>query len=105
MNNFFSRKKLEDFLASNETELQLPKCNAYLRRLIYQTKTERFSDKVHLDTRVIEKDRLLFATKLKSTEERDEIEQKKHEDLVDQMEDYIGFSKVVRMIVESVSKQ
>lgn len=93
-------KQLEDFLTSEETELQLPKCSGFLRRLIYQTNAEKFSEKIQLDTRPIERDRLLFATKL-SRKQREEAEHQKHEDLVSQMEDYIGFSKVGRMIVES----
>ncbi|XP_066249816.1 poly(A)-specific ribonuclease PARN-like [Euwallacea similis] len=94
-------KTLEEFLQSEEPEIQLPKCNAFLRRLIYQTNTEKFHDKIQLETRTVEKDRILVASKLKSREERDEVEQKKFQKLFAQMENFIGFSKVIRMIIES----
>ncbi|KAJ8936371.1 hypothetical protein NQ314_012390 [Rhamnusium bicolor] len=71
-------------------------------RLVYQTKAEKFSDKISLETRVMDlKDRVLFATKLKSREEEQEIEKKKYEEQLTELEDFIGFTKVLRMIVDS----
>lgn len=97
------RKSLEDFIASEAQELKLPKCNAFLRRLIYQTNTEKFWDKIELETRNVDKDRILIASRLKTPQERRDTEEKKYANLIAQMEDYIGFSKVIRMIVDSVS--
>lgn len=100
---FVYRKSLEDFIASEAQELKLPKCNAFLRRLIYQTNTEKFWDKIELETRNVDKDRILIASRLKTPQERRDTEEKKYANLIAQMEDYIGFSKVIRMIVDSVS--
>lgn len=94
---------MEDFIDSEEQELKLPKCNAFLRRLIYQTNTEKFSDKIELETKNVDKDRILFASRLKTPQERRDMEEKKYTDLIAQMEDYVGFSKVIRLIVDSVS--
>lgn len=94
-------KELQDFLASEENEKELPKCNAFLRLLIYQVAKEKFQDQISLETRVVGKDRILFAKKYKSQIERMEIDEKKIEDMQNSMNDYIGFSKVIRMIIES----
>ncbi|ENN76445.1 hypothetical protein YQE_07039, partial [Dendroctonus ponderosae] len=59
-------KQLEAFLASNESELQLPKCNSFLRRLLYQTNNEKFHNRIQLSTHSVNSERILFATKLKS---------------------------------------
>lgn len=99
-----SRQQIEMFLDSNETELQLPKCNSFLRRLVYQTKTEKFSDKITLETRQLEnKDRILFVRRLKTREEEEEIEKQKYEEQIRELEDFVGFTKVLQMIVTSVS--
>lgn len=99
-----SRQQIEMFLDSNETELQLPKCNSFLRRLVYQTKAEKFSDKITLETRQLEnKDRILFVRRLKTREEEEEIEKQKYEEQIRELEDFVGFTKVLQMIVTSVS--
>lgn len=82
----------------------MPKCNAFLRRLIYQTAQERFIDKVSLQTKQLEnKDRIIFVSRLKSKEEleKDAIEKINLEN--EQLEEVIGFSRVIRFIVDSVS--
>ncbi|ENN76589.1 hypothetical protein D910_08381, partial [Dendroctonus ponderosae] len=94
-------KQLEAFLASNESELQLPKCNSFLRRLLYQTNSEKFHDKIHLRAHSVNSERILFATKLKCKEESEEIDRIFFEKLKSELDDYIGFSQVIRMIVKS----
>nr|CAH7723025.1 unnamed protein product [Callosobruchus chinensis] len=94
-------EQLEEFIKSGNDELQLPRCNAFYRRLIYQTKTEKFADKISVETRQLNKDRILFATKFKSKEDEEESESKKYKEEVKELEDYIGFSKVIKMIINS----
>ncbi|XP_050295640.1 poly(A)-specific ribonuclease PARN-like [Anthonomus grandis grandis] len=93
--------QLNTFLENDDSEFQLPKCNAFLRKLIYQTNSQRFADKIQLETREVDKERRMFATKQKSEHDKIELEQKKYESLVEQLENYVGFSKVVRIIVKS----
>lgn len=82
----------------------LPKCNAFLRRLIYQTAQTKFADKVILKTKQLEnKDRILFVTKFKGKEELKKEENKRIEEERELLEEVIGFSKVVKYIVNSVS--
>ncbi|XP_018572032.1 poly(A)-specific ribonuclease PARN isoform X2 [Anoplophora glabripennis] len=95
-------QQIETFLESDEVELQLPKCNSFLRRLVYQTKAEKFADKITLETRQVEnKDRILFVRRLRTREEEEEIEKQKYEEQIGELEDFVGFTKVLRMIVNS----
>ncbi|KAJ8957351.1 hypothetical protein NQ318_004830 [Aromia moschata] len=95
-------KQIEVFLENEESELRLPKCNAFYRRLVYQMKTEKFQDKISLETRQLEnKDRILFVTRLKSKEEEKELAKQKFEEQLSELEDFVGFTKVLKMIVDS----
>lgn len=94
---------LDNFLKSEDTELQLPKCNAFLRKLIYQMVSNKYSDEIRLETRVLEnKDRILYALK-SSVEEREEVERKKCEQELSDLKDAVGFSTVIQYIADSVS--
>ncbi|CAG9817861.1 unnamed protein product [Phaedon cochleariae] len=94
-------EKIETFLETEETELQLPKCNSFFRRLVYQLRTEKFAGKVSMETRQIDKDRVLFVTKLRTKEEEQEHEKKIFEGQLEELEGFIGFNKVLKMIVKS----
>lgn len=95
-------EKIDKFLETDESELELPRCNAFFRKLIYQTRDEKYSDKISLETRQIEKDRILFVTKLKSKEEERQLEKNKYDDQLNELENLIGFSKVLKIIINSV---
>ncbi|KAL1497733.1 hypothetical protein ABEB36_008640 [Hypothenemus hampei] len=97
------KNQLERFLITDETEISLPKCNAFVRRLIYQTNSQFFADKISLETRQVERERILFAVKINSAnpEDKNKVEQTKYDESVKKLEDFIGFSKVMRLIVES----
>ncbi|XP_049826457.1 poly(A)-specific ribonuclease PARN isoform X2 [Aethina tumida] len=94
-------KKLENFAESNETEISLPKCSPFARKLIYQVAGEKFENKLTLESRQVEKDRILFAVRQRTKEKEQEIIEKKHEEDLQQLEDYIGFSKVLEVLRES----
>ena len=44
------KQQLEQFGRSDETELELEKCNSFQRRLIYQTARQQFTDLLSLST-------------------------------------------------------
>lgn len=46
---------------------------------------------------------MLFVRRPKTREEEEEIEKQKYEEQVTELEDFVGFTKVLRMIVNSVS--
>ncbi|CAH0564741.1 unnamed protein product [Brassicogethes aeneus] len=94
-------KILDNFLESNDTEVQLPRCNAFARRLVYQTAAEKFGDRLNVETRQMDKDRVLFAYKMRTKEEEEEIERKKYEEALEAFDSYVGFSKVLKMVRES----
>lgn len=97
-------KQIHLFLSKDEEELVLPKCNSFLRRLIWQTVDEKFNGRVTLESRNVEKDRLLVVTKPKSKEELAEKEQKKIEKELNMLDEAVGFSKVLKAVVSSVSR-
>lgn len=55
-----------------------------------------------METRTVVKDRILFLTRPKSTEEEKQIQEKAYNDKLKELDDYVGFTKVLRLIVESV---
>lgn len=95
------KSKIDNFLESGDNELELPKCNAYFRKLIYQTQREIYFDRISLETRQKEKDRILFVTKLKTVEEEAQLAKKKYEERLKEIEDFRGFSKVMKFIIKS----
>ena len=96
------RQQLSDFLDTDNVELELPKCNAFVRRLIYQTTAQKFKNKITLQTKNRNKDRILVASKFKSKKEQQEIDQRLFEEEMSVLDDFIGFTKVLRIVVDSV---
>jgi len=96
-------KQIEEFIVSDKEELNLPRCNAYVRRLIYQVASQKKIDKeVSLETRLLpNKDRILVVTRPKSKEDREDEERKKVEDEEQEFQNCIGFSEVVKTLVSS----
>lgn len=95
-------KEIEDFIASDSEEHALPKCNAYLRRLIYQEARKTLKNKACLETRVLDnKDRVLVVTRLKSKATQEEEHNKMIEQEEDEFEKCVGFSTIIKAIVES----
>lgn len=104
MYSFICSKQIEDFIVGKEEELVLPPCNAFLRRLVYQTVDESYKDKVSVETRVLEnKDRILVVTRPKGSDEKIEKEQMRVAEELKELDNAIGFAKVVRAIASSVS--
>jgi poly(A)-specific ribonuclease len=95
---------LGEFLDSDSTELELPKCNAFVRRLIYQTTAQKYKNKIILQTKQMKnKDRILIATKFKSKEQHEEMEKERFDKEMTDLDDFIGFTKVLRIVVDSVN--
>ncbi|XP_063915783.1 poly(A)-specific ribonuclease PARN-like isoform X2 [Zophobas morio] len=94
-------QQLSDFLDTDNVELELPKCNAFVRRLIYQTTAQKFKNKITLQTKNRNKDRILVASKFKSKKEQQEIDQRLFEEEMSVLDDFIGFTKVLRIVVDS----
>lgn len=92
-------------MASSEPEeLELDRCNAFVRKLIFQTVRDRFdSNAVQLESRVTEgRNRVLVVTRCGSAEERKKREKEKRDKELQDLEDAVGFSLVLKKISESV---
>lgn len=71
--------------------------------MIYQTVQENYAKKVNLETRTVQKDRILVVTRPKSLQEEKELEEKNYNEKLNDLDDYVGFTKVLRMVVEAVN--
>ncbi|KAF2898114.1 hypothetical protein ILUMI_08056 [Ignelater luminosus] len=95
------RKQIEVFIDGDEEEMVLPRCNAYMRRLVYQETQKTIENRVSLETRQFEKERLLVVTKMKSKRDREKEELKKIENEEKEFNDCVGFSEIIKCIVDS----
>lgn len=96
-------KSINEYLNGTETKpLQLPKCNPFCRKLIYQETADIFGDKIMVETKQLEnKDRVLHVSRIKSKEELELIAKEKYEEDLNILNECVGFTRVLRMIVES----
>ncbi|CAB4057115.1 PARN [Lepeophtheirus salmonis] len=87
-------QRIQKYISDDKEEeapLELPSCNGFQRKLIYQTVRETFGQEVYLETN---KKRLLLVNKLRSREKNQQLE-------LEEFDKILGFSKIVRIISES----
>ncbi|XP_033105063.1 poly(A)-specific ribonuclease PARN-like [Anneissia japonica] len=101
INNIVS--KTEALLKDNDkTSLQLDPCNGFQRKLIYQTMETKFQTKLIVETKTGEKkERYIVITKATSEDDKKKRDQLRMQAELDEVEDAVGFSKVIDMISES----
>lgn len=100
VNNIFN--EIHNFIASDKEEHVLPKCNAYIRRLVYQQAEAKLANKASLETRALEsRDHVLVVTRVKSKEDKEAMNKKVVEKEEEQLRQNIGFASVIKAIVES----
>ncbi|CAG9865268.1 unnamed protein product [Phyllotreta striolata] len=92
--------QINNFLNGDDTEMPLPKCNAFFRRLVYQLGESEYRDKISLETRQVEGDRVLFVSRLKTLEEEKQIAKKKYEEQLKELDNFIGFTKVLKCLIK-----
>ncbi|KAK7112946.1 poly(A)-specific ribonuclease PARN-like [Littorina saxatilis] len=94
--------KISSFIETSESEvLQLAPCNGFQRKLIYQTIRTKFSA-VHLETKTGEKkDRFIVVTKVASEDDLKKKEKDKQNAEIMELEEAVGFSKVMKLISKS----
>ncbi|XP_012226535.1 poly(A)-specific ribonuclease PARN [Linepithema humile] len=93
--------KIEAFLASNEKELTIDKCNAFMRRLIYQEARSRWPNKVRVESKVENTWHCLLVQKAGSKEEEEEKENQRREKEKLEIRRAVGLSTLLKKIVES----
>ncbi|XP_067005906.1 poly(A)-specific ribonuclease PARN [Anabrus simplex] len=96
--------RITEFLAKGEPEeITFDRCNAFVRKLIYQTVGERFDpNSVHLETRTEEnQNRVLVVTRNLGEEARKKREEEKDEQDKKDLEAAVGITHVIRLISQS----
>ncbi|KAL5018097.1 hypothetical protein ScPMuIL_003819 [Solemya velum] len=96
-------RKISEFLEKNDGEtLDLPVCTGFQRKLIYQSVRQKFKTGIHLQTKNGEnKDRFIVCTRVSSEDHMKQKEAQKLEIEQLELEEAVGFTKVIRILSES----
>ncbi|GAB1300015.1 Poly(A)-specific ribonuclease PARN [Apodemus speciosus] len=95
-------EKIEHFLQSEEKRsLELDSCTGFQRKLIYQTLSWKYPKGIHVETlETDKKERHIVISKV-DEEERRRREQEKHTKEQEELNDAVGFSRVIHAIANS----
>lgn len=95
-------EKIEELLQSEENKnLDLEPCTGFQRKLIYQTLNWKYPKGIHVETlETKKKERYLVISKV-DEEERKRREQQKHAKEQEELNDAVGFSRVIHAIANS----
>ncbi|XP_063555690.1 poly(A)-specific ribonuclease PARN-like isoform X8 [Gorilla gorilla gorilla] len=95
-------EKIEDLLQSEENKnLDLEPCTGFQRKLIYQTLSWKFPKGIHVETLETEKKERYIVISKVDEEERKRREQQKHAKEQEELNDAVGFSRVIHAIANS----
>lgn len=95
-------ERVSSFIDSEGDDvMQLDPCNGFQRKLIYQTIRNQFSS-VHLETKTGEKkERFIVVTRMAGEEELKKKEKEKQNAEIMELEEAVGFGKVMKLITQS----
>ncbi|XP_042554340.1 poly(A)-specific ribonuclease PARN [Dipodomys spectabilis] len=94
--------KIEDLLQSEENKnLDLEPCTGFQRKLIYQTLSWKYPKGIHVETLETEKKERYIVVSKVDEEERKRREQQKHAKEQEELNDAVGFSRVIHAIASS----
>ncbi|XP_073945025.1 poly(A)-specific ribonuclease PARN-like isoform X2 [Choristoneura fumiferana] len=96
-------QKVRQFLDEKKSnEMEIDRCNAFIRRLLFQELGARFKTEAFFETKILEnKNRVLKVSRITAETEVVDRESQKKEKEWEEFEDAIGFSKVARMLSQS----
>nr|XP_019565956.1 PREDICTED: poly(A)-specific ribonuclease PARN [Rhinolophus sinicus] len=95
-------EKIEDLLQSEEKKnLDLEPCTGFQRKLIYQTLSWKYPKGIHVETLETEKKERYIVVSKVDEEERKRREQQKHAKEQEELNDAVGFSRVIHAIANS----
>ncbi|XP_063380653.1 poly(A)-specific ribonuclease PARN-like [Cydia fagiglandana] len=96
-------KKVRQFLDEQKSEeMEIDRCNAFIRRLCFQELGSRFKGEAYVETKVLEnKNRVLKVTRVTPENAAQDREAMKKDKEWEEFEEAVGFSKVARMISQS----
>ncbi|RLU16444.1 hypothetical protein DMN91_010512 [Ooceraea biroi] len=93
--------RIEEFLASDKEELMIDKCNAFIRRLVYQEARVRWPNQLRVEGKMERTWHCLSVQKVGTKEEEEERENEKREKEKLEMEQAVGFSILLQKIAKS----
>ncbi|XP_063361825.1 poly(A)-specific ribonuclease PARN-like [Cydia amplana] len=96
-------KKVRQFLDEQKSEeMEIDRCNAFIRRLCFQELGSRFKGEAYVETKVLEnKNRVLKVTRVTPENAAQDREAMKKDKEWEELEEAVGFSKVARMISQA----
>ncbi|XP_063082641.1 poly(A)-specific ribonuclease PARN isoform X2 [Cavia porcellus] len=95
-------EKIEDLLQSEANKtLDLEPCTGFQRKLIYQTLSWKYPKGIHIETLETEKKERYIVISKVNEEERKRREQQKHAKEQEELNDAVGFSRVIHAIANS----
>ncbi|KAA0721650.1 Poly(A)-specific ribonuclease PARN [Triplophysa tibetana] len=94
-------EKVEDLLKNSEKSLDLEPCTGFQRKLIYQTLNSRQSKGLHVETLENDKKERFIQISKVDDEERRRREQQKQQREQEELNDAVGFSRVIRAVSKS----
>ncbi|KAF4075538.1 hypothetical protein AMELA_G00235570 [Ameiurus melas] len=94
-------EKVEALLNNSEKTVDLEPCSGFQRKLIYQTLNWKFPKGLHIETVENDKKERFIQISKVDEEERKRIEQQKHEREQEELNDAVGFSRVIHTISKS----
>ncbi|XP_066516460.1 poly(A)-specific ribonuclease PARN [Hoplias malabaricus] len=94
-------EKVEALLNNSEKTVKLEPCSGFQRKLIYQTLNWKYPKGLHVETVESEKKERFIQVSKVDEEERRRIEQQKHEREQEELNDAVGFSRVIHAISKS----
>ncbi|XP_013416791.1 poly(A)-specific ribonuclease PARN-like [Lingula anatina] len=97
-------KQVEELTAEGNTSqtLELKPTSAFQRKLVYQTLKLKFHAGLHLETKTNNnRQRYIVISKVKNAEDQKQKEESRKAAEMEELENAVGFSKVIRMISQS----
>uniref|UniRef100_A0A8C9WY51 Poly(A)-specific ribonuclease PARN n=1 Tax=Sander lucioperca TaxID=283035 RepID=A0A8C9WY51_SANLU len=94
-------EKVEALFTNSEKTLDLDPCTGFQRKLIYQTLNWKFPKGLHVETVETEKKERYIQVSKVDDEERKRREQQKQEREQEELNDAVGFSRVIHAISKS----
>ncbi|XP_065500634.1 poly(A)-specific ribonuclease PARN isoform X2 [Caloenas nicobarica] len=95
-------EQIEDLLKNEESEsLELEPCTGFQRKLIYQTLSWKYPKGIHVETLESDKKERYIVISKVNEEERKRREQQKQEKEQEELNDAVGFSRVIHAIANS----
>ncbi|XP_068942082.1 poly(A)-specific ribonuclease PARN isoform X1 [Petaurus breviceps papuanus] len=95
-------EKIEDLIQNEENKnLDLEPCTGFQRKLIYQTLSWKYPKGIHVETLETEKKERYIVISKVDEEERKRREQQKHAKEQEELNDAVGFSRVIHAIANS----